>query len=169
MNNEQKINAWFAKFEHRFNTAVPTIVAETAVEFYKERFRTEEWDGVPWQPLSPKYASKKTRGKGRILTKSGILMNSIHPSVVNANRVTISAGGSKVPYARIHNEGLKVSGIRNVKTYTNSNFMGKGKPVQIKAHKRTVNYQMPKRQFMGHSPYLNRILMDRLTKAFNSK
>jgi phage gpG-like protein len=169
MSAERKLNKWFQEFENRFETAVPNIVAETATEYFKERFTVQDWDGVPWQPLSARYAVKKTRGRGRVLTRSGIMVNSIRPSSVTPQRVTISAGGSKVPYARAHNEGLKMQGIRKVRSYTNKNFMGKGKPVKIKAHTRTVNYQMPKRQFMGHSPLLNKIIMNRLTAAFNSK
>src|SRR5690606_33732499 len=131
---EQQINAWFNKFEHRFNSAVPNIVAETAVEFFQDTFKKQAWDNVPWQPLSPKYAVKKNRGRGRILTASGILQRSIRPSMVKPERVRISAGNSKVPYARIHNEGLTVKGTAKVRPFTNRNFMGKGKPVKIKAH-----------------------------------
>jgi phage gpG-like protein len=169
MSAERKLNKWFQEFEYRFETAVPSIVAETATEYFKERFTAQDWDGVPWQPLSTGYAAKKTRGQGRVLTRSGIMVNSIRTSSETPQRVTISAGDSKVPYARAHNEGLKMQGIRKVTSYTNKNFMGKGEPKKIKAHTRTVNYQMPKRQFMGHSLLLNKIIMNRLTAAFNSK
>ena len=132
MNYQKQLNDWFSRFEHRFDAAVPTIVSDTAVEFFKERFNTQEWDGVPWEQLNPKYAAKKTRGKGRILPRPGNLQASIRPTQVNANRVVISAGNAKVPYARIHNDGLRVRGVQNVRGYTNTNFMGKGKRVQIK-------------------------------------
>lgn len=168
MDYAQHIDAWFAKFEHRMHSSVPNIVAETATEFFQDRFKTQEWDRVPWQPLSAKYAVKKSRGKGRILTASGLLQRSIRPSVVRPERVRISAGNTKVPYARIHNEGLTVKAVAKVRPFVNRNFMGKGNRVQIKAHTRNVNFTMPRRQFMGHSPYLNQILIDRLTKAFNS-
>lgn len=166
MKYEQQINAWFNNFEHRFDSAVPNIIAETAVEFFQDSFKKQAWDGVPWPALSPRYAAKKTRGKGRILTASGILQRSVRPSVVNANRVRISAGNSKAPYARIHNEGLTVKGTAKVRAFTNRNFMGRGKPQKIRAHTRAFNYTMPRRQFMGHSPFLNTILRDRLIKHF---
>src|SRR5690606_9544636 len=105
---QQQINAWFEKFDHRMETTMPNVIAETATEFFQDRFKTQEWDGVPWQALKPKYAAKKGRGRGRILTASGLLQRSIRPSVVTAQRVVISAGNSKVPYARIHNEGGQV-------------------------------------------------------------
>lgn len=166
MTNEQKINRWFSRFEHRFNETVPNIVAETATEFFKERFSAQEWNGAPWKPLNLSYAEKKTRGRGKILTRSGALLNSIRPSEVNPNKVVISAGNSKVPYARAHNEGLRIQGVRKVRSYTNSNFMGSGKQVQIPRHSRRVNFTMPKRQFMGHSNKLNKRITTRLIKAF---
>lgn len=169
MNYEQKLNDWFAKFEHRMHSSVPKIIAETAVAHFQDSFKKQAWMGVPWQPLSPKYAARKGRGRGLILTASGILQRSIRPSHISADKVTISAGSTKAPYARVHNEGLRVIGSRTVRTFTNRNFMGKGKPVQIRAHSRNVNFLMPKRQFMGHSRYLNQLITTRLTTELNTK
>ncbi len=168
-NNEQNINNWFEKFDHKFDVAVPNIVAETAVEFFQDRFKTQEWDKKPWKPLKPKYAAKKTRGKGRILTAAGILMRSIRPSTVKPSLVTVTAGSTKVPYAKIHNTGGQVKGAFKVRSFTNSNFMGTGRSVKVKSHTRNVNYRMPKRQYMGHSKFLNAILIDRLTRNFNTE
>jgi len=169
MNAEESINKWFAKFNHRMETEVPDIVAETATEFFKETFVKQSWDGVPWQALSTKWEAKKTRGKGQILRESGNLEASVKPSTVTPGKVVISAGNAKVRYARAHNEGLRIAGTRNIRPYTNNNFMGKGRPQPIKAHTRSVNYQMPKRQFMGHSHLLNKELKEKLIKAFNTK
>lgn len=169
MDYQKKLNAWFSKFEHRFDSAVPRLVAETAAEFFQDRFKTQEWDKVPWPALDPKYAAKKTRGKGRILTATGKLRGSITPTVVNARRVVISAGSAQVPYARVHNEGLRIRGVANVRGYTNTNFMGRGKPVQIKPHSRRYDIQFKERRFMGHSKYLNRAIITELTAEFNSR
>lgn len=167
MNYQKKLNDWFSKFEHSMEVGVPNVVAETATEFFKERFHKEEWDRKPWPALNPEYAKNKTRGKGRILTRTGMLQASIRPAEVSAVRVVISAGNSKVPYARVHNEGLRIKGVAKVRAYTNGNFMGKGKPKKIKAHTRNYDLQFKRRQFMGHSKYLNQAIIDRLTKAFN--
>lgn len=169
MGNIENINAWFANFEHRMREEVPGIVAETATEFYKSKFLTQEWDGVPWENLSPNYAKRKRRSKEKILTANRHLEKSIKPRDITPNRVTITAGSSIAPYARVHNEGLRVRGTRQVKSYTNNNFMGTGRKQLIKAHSRTVNYQMPKRQFMGHSVQLNRLLTRELTQFLNKK
>lgn len=166
---KQDINLWFKKFDAQFNELVPVIVSETATEFFKGKFTTQEWEGVAWQPLNPNYAARKTAGRGRILTKNAFLVNSIRPSVVTAKRVVISAGNQFVPYARIHNEGLRVAGVQKIRPFVNRNFMGKGKAVNIKAHTRTVNFKMPKRQFMGNSKTLNENLRARLVAAYNAR
>ncbi len=167
MSYQQKLNDWFTKFEYRMEVGLPNIVAETASEFFKERFNTEEWDKKPWPALDPNYASKKTRGAGRILYRAGLLQASIRPSQVTAGRVVISAGNSKVPYARVHNEGLTIKGVAKVQAYTNRNFMGKGEPKKIKAHTRNYHIQFKRRQFMGHSKYLNQAIIKKLTKDYN--
>ena len=166
--NELNINEWFEQFEHRFEKAVPNIVAETATEYFKDRFKksNEDWDKKKWQKLNPRYAAKKTAGKGRILTRISALSGSIRPTTVSPQKVTITGGDQNVKYARIHNEGLRVTGSFKVKRFTNSNFMGTGRAVEIKAHTRNVNFKMPKRQFMGHSRYLNAIMRTRLIKVF---
>lgn len=169
MDYRQQINEWFKTFDQRFDERVPFIVAETATTFFKERFKTQEWDNVPWQPLSPKYAASKSRGRGRILTASGAMQQSIRPSTVRPERVVISAGNQKVPYARIHNEGLRVTGIVKVREHNNRNFMGKGKAVKIRSHNRSIDYTMPQRQFMGHSRFLNERIIKALTDEFNTK
>lgn len=169
MDYRQQINEWFKTFDQRFEVAVPEMIEETATKFFKDRFKTQEWDQVPWPALNEKYAASKRFGRGRILTAEGHLTSTIRPTVVNANRVVISAGSATVPYARIHNEGLRVTGMVKVREHNNRNFMGKGKAVKIRAHNRSMNYQMPQRQFMGHSPFLNAILIRRLTALFNTK
>jgi phage gpG-like protein len=168
MATAQRINLYFDRFNARFDQLVPNIVAETAVEFYGQRFIEQNWEGAPWQPLSAKYAAKKTKGRGRILTRTAALQRSIRPSTVSANRVTVSAGGRNIPYARVHNEGQQITGVRKVRTYTNTNFMGSGRRVQIPAHTRTVNYRMPQRRFMGPSRTLNKLIRARLIAAFNA-
>lgn len=162
---QQQLNRWFERFEKRMDERVPAIVAETATEFFQDSFERQSWNNVPWPALNPKYAARKTRGAGRILIRTVALLNSIRPTTVNANKVVISAGNSLVQYARVHNEGLQVRGIRNVRPFVNTNFMGTGRRVQIKAHTRRVNFVMPRRQFMGQSLLLNRAIITRLKAA----
>lgn len=167
--NSGKINAFFDGFDESFRNQVPNVIAETATEYYQDRFQEQEWNGVPWQPLSEGYARRKTKGKGRILTKTSNLQRSIRPKDVTPNRVTITAGSTKVPYAKVHNEGEQISEVQYVRPHNKPNFMGKGKSVAIKGHKREVNFKMPKRQFMGFNRELKDKIMNRLKMAFTKK
>lgn len=168
--NNQKINTFFGKFDARFNAKVPFIVAETATEFFKDTFKSKSWDNVPWPVYNPKgNRNRKEPTRGSLMLRTLALFDSIQPSETSANKVTISAGGAKVPYARVHNEGLRVAGVRQVKAYTNKNFMGKGKAVPIKAHNRTVNFIMPRRQFIGRSVFLNNAIREALVKEWKLK
>lgn len=158
-NTLSRINVWFNRFDERFAEA-PIIIGATAVEHFKENFAKQSWNGVPW----PKRKDKLTHP---LMRKNNLLFSSIKTSFTSPEKVIVSAGSPKVSYARIHNEGGRVMGIRNVRTYTNSKFMGKG-PVQIKAHTRRVDFMMPRRQFMGYSSILNEQIMQRLKRHFNS-
>lgn len=155
-----QINLWFDRFDRKFS-AFPNIIAETAVEHFQEQFTKESWEGAPWQ-------KRKDKKNHKILYQYGNLFRSIHPAVRTPELVRIRAGDPKVPYAQIHNEGGRVQGKFNVRAHQNSNFMGKGKALGIKAHSRAVNFIMPKRQFMGRSAMLNAKIMTRLAAYYNA-
>lgn len=149
----------------------PHIIAETATEYYKERFSTKEWAGNPWAP------TKEHNPRGSLMVRSGALVSSIRPSVVSEKEVRISAGGPKVPYAKIHNEG----GVINHPGGTAYTMIKKGEvlmPVWVSAKKARESKKkypvtkpheipMPQRQFMGNSPRLNKVIIDRINKFIN--
>lgn len=167
MNNAEKLNAWFKKFEHRLHNDVPGIIAETAIEYFKERFVKADWDGKPWQPFKNKSREPK---RGTLMKRSpGGLMSTINAPIISAAKVRVSAGSSRVPYARVHNEGLRVRAVQYVKPHHNNNFMGKGKRVQIQGFSRKIDFKMPKRQFMGHSAILNKRIIQRIKLKFNQQ
>lgn len=173
--NSDKINLWFDKFDRKFAT-FPNIIAETAVEYYQERFSQGNWNGVPWQ-------KRKDKKPHRLLMKSRNLFRSIHPSEVTPEIVRIRAGSPQVKYARIHNEGGVINKAARSETFVRNRYTrGKkakafggiglykkgttaGKGLTFKAHSIT----MPKRQFMGVSSALNLRIMNRLKAAFNKE
>lgn len=158
----QKIDVWFEQFDNRID-ALPGIIGEMAVEYYKERFIQRNWEGTPWKP------HKKPQGH-ELLMKTKNLFSSVNASYPSGNMVRISAGRNpKVTYARIHNEGGRVRGIQYVKPHHNTNFMGKGRRVQIQGYARKVDFQMPKRQFIGPSATLNNQIAQRIKTFLNSK
>jgi hypothetical protein len=148
---DSALNNFFGKFTTAVQQYVPNMIAETAVEHYKNALISKSWNGTAY----PAYgnAAKEPR-RGSLMMRSMALFNSIKPKTVTAQKVVISAGNSRVKYARAHNEGLKIIATANIGQYTNRNFMGKGKSVGIKAHRRKINFTMPKRQFMGKNPLL---------------
>ena len=138
--------------------ALPEMVAEEAAEYSRTRFSEKAFDGKPWKPVSPRY----TPGRGTLMVRSGALLNSIRISQVTPQKVVISAGNSKVPYAQAHNEGFAGS----VVVPAHARRTKKGKTVQVKAHKRTM--RIPRRQFLGACPELERILKREAEALFKS-
>lgn len=161
--NTAHINAWFDAFDGHMR-GVPDIIAETATENFIHNFQKEGFAGKRWRPLSPRSLKNQKRSTGRILTRTAALQRSIRPTIIESEQVRISAGSTKVPYARVHNEGF--TGIQTVKSYTNKNFMGKGIAVNIKGHKRKM--VIPKRQYMGRNQLLFTQIKTRIQNHFKS-
>lgn len=168
MTTFKDLDAFFKRLDSDFaRKAVPRIIAEKATEFYKQRFTTKEWEGIPWPQ------TKNPVKVGSLMVRSGKTMASVKPSVVTPEVVKISAGGTKAPQAKIHNEGgiidvpvtpqmRKFAWAMNYKTKDD-----KWKGLAL-TKKQTLRINMPKRQYMGHSPKLNAIFMDSFKKAFKN-
>lgn len=159
---------------------IPTYVGREAENFFKQSFRQQGFSGAS---QSTWRARKGNTDPGRaILVKTGKLRNSIRILEVSDRRVVV---GSELPYAEAHNEGLKAtvqvgehSRVATRKVFTRYTKKGKGtgrkskirgRGFQVRAHQRNVN--LPKRQFIGPSPYLDkrieRLIEARLRQIFN--
>jgi phage gpG-like protein len=168
MNNQEKLNTFFAQFEHRMNIDVPRIIAETAIADYKESFILKSWDGVAWEE------TKKSNRKGSLMVRTGALMGSIQEKLLSPDRVVIKAGSSKVPYAQVHNEGGTITRKPRSETFQRNRFTSGKNKGKFKGGKtsgqgftfKATSFQMPKRQFMGYSADLNRLIIKRLTAKF---
>lgn len=132
------------------------IIAHTAAEYYRDRFSHKAFDGQAWPQGRPKR-------RGSLLVQSGALANSIHPSVITRERVVISAGGDKIPYAQAHNEGVFTT--VHVPAHIRQGKNGLRHPVRM--HQR--NMRLPRRQYMGQSGELNKIIYERLQGYVNDK
>ncbi len=156
-----------------FKKQVPNIIAEKATAFFKERFTTKEWDGEPWPE------TKKPVQRGTLMVRSGALVASIKPKTVTSEKVVISAGSDKIPYAKAHNEGETImvpvtpkmrkfawamhykeqtEGQQEVDTDWKHLALTKKSELKIK---------LPRRRFMGPSDYLNDVLFNAMREAFN--
>jgi len=125
---------------------LPVLLANDSRLYFSNTFKTQSWDGVPWQevnrriPGTPEYKYPKKKDLGRhtrpILVGKGstklrrAVNNSIRVQSWPVVRLVVD-----LPYAQAHNEGL-------------------GK--------------MPKRQFMGNSPILHSQHLERIDKYMKS-
>lgn len=184
------IDTYFKSLSDRIRKQIPHVVAETATEYFKERFSAKEWDGTPWPQ------TKRVVRRGSLLVRSSKLVNSIRPTVVTANRVRIGAGNAKVPYAQVHNEGGTVhptvtpamrkwawaqyykAGGTSLKSAQNTgkkrSTYNPGKSANINFYKALaltkksyLNVTIPKRQFMGHTVRLNTKILERIKGLLN--
>ena len=164
--NFQKLTAFFAKLEEKIQVAVPPIVAESAVEYFKESFRTKSFNGVAWDK------TKRPVRRGSLMVRSGALMASIRPASVTAEKIVISAGSSKVPYAKIQNEGGAISRAARSELFArNRHTKGKKKGLFKKGTTAgrgftfsAYTYNMPARPFMGITQGLTEIIRDRIKR-----
>ncbi len=124
------------------------VIAETATEYFKDSFKRKAFNGRSW-----KRTVKRT---GSTLIESSNLMNSIRPTEVSENKVVIAAGNEKVGYARVHNEG----GIQYVKPHHRT---VRGKRQQVRGY----SYKATKRQFMGESDDLNKLIIEKIERNLN--
>lgn len=163
------LNRFFDRLDKDFlHGVVPHIIAEKATEYYKRCFTVKaDVNNKAW-PIA-----KNPPSRGSLMVRSGNLMASIRPSVVNSNRVVISAGSARVPYAKIHNEGGEV-GIPVTKdmrkfawamNYKTGDERWKGLALTRKS---VIRVNVPKRQFMGHSKILNQIIVNTIKTAFKA-
>jgi phage gpG-like protein len=186
----------FANFKKRVDTALrqlPVLVANEAKNFFLDSFRVQAWQGETTQLWKKrKNDGKKGNGasvlvkkgtlKRAILVKTGTLKRAIRVKQADWNKVVIV---NDTPYAGIHNEGFRgteqvgehsrIASRRVATNYSNRTGKGlkkgqvkiQGKSHQVVAHSRRMN--MPKRRFMGNSPYLNtriqRLITARLMKT----
>lgn len=162
----------------------PVLLGNDAVNFFKDSFRRQGWLGDSFQPWKPRKNvtkwGKTPRNNGRaILVDTGRLRRSIR--LISASNLT-AVVGTDVPYARAHNEGVRLGLIMNVqqhtrkltkfgithktelKTRTKIKFgrVQTGETI-VQAHKRRIDQRIPQRQFMGQSPYLTKQLQRRFT------
>ncbi len=169
------------------------------VAFTKQRFQQQAWidNGTEaWQrrsrrkPWTNKGKARSNAGRA-LLIQSGRLRRSIRIINTTSNSVTI---GSDTPYARLHNDGGRVTGTQHVRAFVRMNKKRDGVAAQkmregkkssrikwvknssgishVKAHTRKMDYRMPRRRFMGESRYLSmqisRMIAAEINKIFNA-
>lgn len=164
--NLEEINKFIA------NTA-PKLVGKLAVDHFKENFRKGGFNGSKWKAPQRFNAEGQFAGQkyGTLLSSTNELMNSI---TYRTGPGTVTITTDKV-YARIHNYGGtinvpvtdKMRKFAWAKHYEYTRETG-GKDSKWKGlaltKKSSLNINMPKRQFIGDSPELERIIEQKLSE-----
>ncbi len=161
LHHSQNIEQSLKEIKNFFNHKAPVIVGIEAKKFFKDSFNKQGWDnGViqPWEGRKVKDQNRRTRS---LLIKTARLKKSIQ---YRPTRGKVFVYSADVPYAEIHNEGGIIQGSQNVRRHTRTR---RGKRTEVKAHKRTVNTRIPKRQFMGDSRTLNYKIEKELNRRIN--
>ena len=132
----------------KVKSTLPTIIANTAENFFKASFRKQGWDDQSvkrWRGRKGQIhggiamVPSKSKGSRAILIKSGALRRSIHTTTATWKRIVIT---SDMPYSAIHNNGGAIN---------------KG------GHK--IN--MPQRKFMGNSYNLRKKITQDMERELN--
>lgn len=140
---------------------LPNRIAAEAVRFSKDRFRAQNWIDNTTEPWKKRKVNKGSRQRQRrgILIDKARLFRSIRKVYASAQVVII---GTDVEYAQAHNDGLRIRTTQSVNQYTRKAHSrtreGRKEIVSahiVSAHKRDINFKMPRRRFIGPSAVLN--------------
>lgn len=137
----------------RLKANLTKLVGNEAVNFAKDNFRKQGFEEFPGRVRKwKKRRGGAPRDKGRaILVDTGKGKRSIRVGQTTPTTVKIV---TDTDYMQAHNDGLRIQGTARVRAHQRRTRTGK--VTTVRAHTRQVNFQMPKRQFIGPSDELNR-------------
>ncbi|MDO5106128.1 phage virion morphogenesis protein [Capnocytophaga sp.] len=145
---------------------LPVILGEEVVNFSLENFDKQAWQGEtekPWaKRKNPTKWGKRDEEKRAILVKTGAGRRSIRVVRTEQYKVFIGAGGEVAPYMRLHNYGFQGNVNQNVRPFQRK--LKNGKVSNVSGFSRTINQNIPKRQFIGGENEAPR-LKERLQKV----
>lgn len=177
MNNQEKLTAWFARFDRKMKVGVPRIIAVEANKYFRESFQRKGFAGVPWKP------AKRPGKTGTLMQRKGNLVNSIRTEVETKNLVRVSAGSALVKYAKIQNQGGVINRAPRTENFVRNRYkrgpkskyfggMGAfkkgttpGEGLSFKAYKIIITG----RQYMGHAAELNKRIIIETKVLFNTR
>ena len=120
-------------------SSLPKVLANDTKKFFLASWQKQGWDDGGVKAWAPRKYNKNKRSAGRaILVKSGALRRAVNASLKSATFDSIKFSVD-LPYAAIHNEGLKMKNGKN----------------------------MPKRQYMGDSESLRKIQKEKIQKSID--
>lgn len=171
---------------------LPVIAGNEVVNFALDNFKRQGFLGETFKPWPKrknptKWGITPPRNSRALLIDTGTLRRETYLQTATWEQVVVA---NSVPYAKAHNEGVRLGEIQQVKEYkrktttigvvkttslkkrTNIQFGRKQSgETTVKAHTRRINQNIPARTFLADSPYLRnniaKALALEITKAFN--
>jgi phage gpG-like protein len=143
-------------FESRIKSALrtlPRIVGNEVVNFALDNFKKQGFLGDvfekwPARKNPTKWGTVPKRNGRALLVNSGRLRRGGRIVRADWNAVVY---GNDVPYARAHNDGLRIGEIQRVQSFSRK---VRGKSQSVSAFTRHINQNIPRRRFIGNSQYL---------------
>ena len=123
------------------------------LNFFKDSFRQQGFTNVTFEAWEKRKEPDRRPG-GAILVDTTFLRNSLEVLAETKNTIEF---GTHTPYASVHNNGLRLRSIQNVRGFHRTR---NGKREQVQPHYRKQDTQYPKRQFIGHSVQMMKSLND---------
>ena len=154
-----------AKNYRKFRSELTTVASSIAENEFTENFGRNSVGGyrdgstfTAWQKR--KSIAGKRDSKRSVLVKSGRMRRSFakRPTLAYARVVNTA------PYAKIHNEGGQISGEFKVRSHSRRTRKGN---VNVSAHSRNVNTNMPKRPFMVTNKNIIDAIDNHVSKSLN--
>jgi phage gpG-like protein len=138
-------------------SGLPTHIGNAYLNFFLDRFKAQGWIEDSFHKW-PKRVDNTGRNANRaLLVSSGRLRRSLRMRVKGQDIIFSTA----LPYAQIHNEGGRIKKNVRVRPYSRRR---KGKTEKVKGHNRKIDTNMPQRQFMGGSPFMDRRIIKNLER-----
>lgn len=143
--NIQEFSKYFAQakveIKQAINSDIPRIVGNRAASMFRQNFQNEGFFGQRWQEVKRRMdpTTKGADARRKILTgRTGNLGRSLEVTSGNGKAVITS----DLPYSAAHNEGTSNA--------------GRGRHTRI-----------PRRQFMGDHPEIDRMVEKEIEKSIN--
>lgn len=161
MSNKTQIPDFLAIAE-ALKTDVRRYAKVYCLQWFDNSFQNQGFTDVSFQAW-PNRKNDRRPG-GAILIDTTFLRKSL--SVLEENQTQITFG-THVPYAGVHNYGLRVRALQNVRAFTRNR---NGKREQVKAHTRKIDTKFPERKFIGESKLMmegvDQWLLNEIQKRF---
>lgn len=155
---------------------LPVLIGNTAKNFFVDRFKSQDWVDTRTEPWKKRKANSPRNTGRAILTDTGRGKRAIRVLKANIGEVEVGIEGPEKKYMGAHNKGfrgtvqvgahsriatrkvgtrvLKLKGRQKRERIGGRKTKIRGASHQVKGFSRKMN--LPKRQFIGNSHFLDR-------------